>query len=86
MCFKNHSLIFDDKKVTAITWLGKSTSIEWENIEVLKFSAVSGQLALKGDHKTLKAHQHLVGLAVFIATLKNKRTELLLPRAVQGLI
>lgn len=70
--YKNHKLIFNEKEVTTVNWLGKATTIQWTAINSINFNPFSGQVILKANKTTLKAHQHLMGLSDFFTTLTLK--------------
>ena len=70
--YHNHILTFNNSEISATSWLGKTSTLKWVDINDISFNALSGQLILKGNSKVIKAHQHLVGIDLFVQTLKER--------------
>ncbi|MCI5056209.1 MAG: folate/biopterin family MFS transporter [Flavobacteriales bacterium] len=70
--YTNHRVTFDQEQLTSWDWRGRKTSIAWKEISMVKFQAMAGYLILKGNDKTVKVHQHLVGLKCLTDMMEDK--------------
>ena len=65
MVYNNHKILFNDEKIVVQNWRKKIQKISWTEITEIKFHFFSGNIKVHGLNKTLKIHQHLVGLKTF---------------------
>lgn len=65
MCYRNHSLSFDNKSIQVSNIYGKKKEIQWSDICTIKFNLFSGFLDLKTNKESIRVHQHLVGITHF---------------------
>lgn len=81
--YYKHEVKFDQEKLIVSSWRGKSQELRWTELEEVRFHPFSGQIKMTGDGKTLKLHQHLVGLNTLLelmeAKTKFKKDDLNLP-------
>lgn len=70
--YYNHQVIFDEKTISASTWTKKITSMQWDEIESIKFSPMSGYIKIKSLDKTIKLSSHLIGLKEFIKIMEKQ--------------
>ena len=70
--YTNHRVNFDEEQIFSSNWSGRKTTIEWQEISEAKFNAMAGYLVLKGNGKTAKVHQHLVGLKSLTDMMEKK--------------
>ncbi len=71
--YKNHKLIFDDQSMTAYSWSGGKTKINWDQVQKISFKGFSGLIKIQGEENQLiKAHMHLVGLKTFVEKVEEK--------------
>ncbi len=68
--YKNHWIAFDDNTISVYNWAGKKKTIQWNKIENIKFSSVSGYIKIRTPDDTVSIHQHLVGLNMFIKKME----------------
>lgn len=71
--YNNHFLRFNNGKIEARSWLGKTTVVQWDNIRTISFNSLSGLLTITDTAGVqVKAHMHLVGLNTFVKQIEEK--------------
>lgn len=71
--YKNHILRFDAEKISARSWLGKTTEVQWTEIQSISFNSLSGLVNIRDSRGVaVKAHMHLVGLSAFVQEMEQK--------------
>lgn len=70
---QNHRLTYDSQKIESKSWLGKTSTIHWDNIKTISFNSLFAMIIIVGeDGEKVKAHQHLVGLNSFVGMIEQK--------------
>jgi hypothetical protein len=64
--YRNHRVCFNDKTITASSCLVKQKQINWDEINSIKYSLLSGSLKLKAKNKTISISKDLAGLDEFL--------------------
>jgi hypothetical protein len=67
----NHNLLFDNKTITVKNMYGQTNTASWIDINYMNFNAITGLITIKTKNRTLKVHQHLVGLSSFIEKVEK---------------
>ena len=70
--YYKHEVKFDPEGLEVSSWLGKVQDLQWSEIDDIRFAPLSGQIKMKGNGKTLKIHQHLVGLNTLLELMEEK--------------
>lgn len=70
--YYKHEVKFDQEGLEVSSYLGKVQQLQWSEIDDIAFSPFSGQIKLKGKGKTLKLHQHLLGLNTLLDLMEAK--------------
>ena len=71
--YENHYLLFDNSKIEVRNALGKTKTINWNDVQKAKFNPTSGLLTLSDSNGIkVRIHQHLVGLGKFITCLESR--------------
>ncbi|MEL6673252.1 MAG: hypothetical protein AAFR61_13705 [Bacteroidota bacterium] len=67
-----HRLVYNDQTVTATSWLGKSQTLSWDEIESAALGGMQGNYHVKGAGKVLKVSGYLVGFKHFQVEVERK--------------
>ena len=70
--YKRYRLKFNENHVSATDFLGKTKSIQWEEITNIRFNKWLGYLYVLNENEKLTIHQHTVGLKQFLTMMEQK--------------
>lgn len=82
--YKNHITVFDQETLTVQNWLGKSKTVQWKDIQYVKFKPLSGYIRLQDDlGRKVNIHMHISGLSNLLDAIEQqtpfKRNDIGLP-------
>lgn len=70
--YVNHMVYFNSEKITVYSILNTKSTINWNQIEKVKFNATTGVLKITGVDKTkVKIHGHLFGFSEVINAIEK---------------